>query len=107
MQDAFRVQIERNRRPQVERRSALDSPHVPPDLLRATPRPARVNPVGQMLLFAAAALLAAGAWGAIELNKRAETAARHAMLFASERRLAAGDIVQLQTRGGDAEDRTP
>src|SRR5688500_18616801 len=105
MQDAFRVQIERNRRPQVERRSALDSPDVPPDLLRAIPRPVRVNAVGQMLLFGAAALLAAGAWGAIELNKRAETAARHATLFASERMLAAGDIVRLRKRGGDDEHR--
>lgn len=105
MQGAFQVRIERNRRLPVERRNALDSPDLPPVLLRATPRPVRVNAAGQMLLFGAAALLAVGTWSAIELNRRAETAARHTMLFASERMLAAGDIVQLRKRGGDDEHR--
>jgi hypothetical protein len=78
---------------------------MPPVLLRATPRPVRVNAAGQMVLFGAVALIAFGIWGAIELNRRAEIAARHAALFASERMLAAGDIIHLRKRGGDDEHR--
>ena len=89
----------------MERRSALDSPGLPPPLLRTTPRSIRVNAAGQMLLFGAAILIAAGVWGGVELNRRAETAARHALLFESERVLAAGDIVHLRRRGGDDEHR--
>lgn len=89
----------------MERRSALDSPDVPPVLLRSTPRAVRVNAAGQAVLFGAVALIAAGIWGAIELNRRADIAARHAALFASERMLAAGDIIHLRKRGGDDEHR--
>jgi hypothetical protein len=105
MQDGFRARIERNRRLSVERRSAVDSPDLPALLLKTTPRSVRVNAAGRMLLFGAVALIAAGIWGGIELNRRAETAARHASLFESERVLAAGDIVHLRKRGGDDEHR--
>ena len=89
----------------MERKSALDSADLPPALLKATPRPVRVNASGQVLLFSAAVLVIGGMWGGIELNTRAETAARHVGLFESERMLAAGDIVRLRQRGDDDGDR--
>jgi hypothetical protein len=60
---------------------------------------------GQLMLMIAAMLVIGGTWGGVELNRRADTAARYVSAFASERRLAAGDITQLRTRGGDDESR--
>lgn len=90
----------------MERRSALDSSGLPPVLLKSTPRPVRVNASGALMYFGAAALMVAGIWGGINLNREAQIAARHVALFASERTLAAGTIVQLRRRGGDDDRRT-
>lgn len=89
----------------MQRRSALDSSALPAVLLKSTPRPVGVNASGGLMYFAAAALVAAGIWGGITLNERAQTAARHVELFEAERTLAAGDIIQLRKRGGDDEHR--
>jgi hypothetical protein len=69
-------------------------------LLKATPRDVRVNVSGGIMLATAAVLVAAGMWGGIVLGKRAETAERHLGLFTSERIVTAGDVIQLQKRGG-------
>ena len=86
-------------------KSPVDSGGVPPPLLRPTPRQVRVNGVGSAMLAIAAGLVAIGIWGGIELGRRAETAARHAGLFASERVLTGGDVIQLRKRGGDDDSR--
>jgi hypothetical protein len=78
---------------------------LPPALLKSTPRQVRIAPRGALLMIVAAALVGIGMWGGIELRRRAETADRHVQLFASERRLAAGAVIQLRTRGGDDDDR--
>lgn len=80
-------------------KNAHDSSNLPPVLLKGTPRDVRVNALGGTLLCIAGGLVIAGMWGGIELSRRAETAARHAGLFASERIVAAGDVIQLRTRG--------
>jgi Protein of unknown function (DUF3592) len=85
----------------VRRRSGLANAGVPPALLRPTPRHVRVSPTGAVMLLIAASLVAIGIWGGIQLRRRAETAERHVQLFASERIVAAGDVVQLRKRGGD------
>lgn len=84
----------------MQRRSAHDSSELPPALLKATPRDVRVNALGGTLLFIAGALVIAGMWGGVELSRRAETAARHVGLFASERIVTAGEVVRLRRRGG-------
>jgi hypothetical protein len=84
----------------VQGRSALDNSGVPPALLRPTPRQVHVNQSGGMMLVLAAVLVAIGIWGGIEMRRRAEESARRAALFASERVLTAGDVVQLRRRGG-------
>ena len=84
----------------MQRRSALDSSGLPPALLKATPRQVRVNASGGALLVTAALLVVVGMWGGIELGRRAEIAGRHLGLFASERIVTAGDVIQLRTRGG-------
>jgi hypothetical protein len=89
----------------VERRSAFVSGDVPPALLKSTPRAVRVNGSGEFLLFCAAVLVIGGMWAGIALNADAERASRHVRLFESERRLAAGDIVNLRRRGDDDGDR--
>lgn len=78
---------------------------MPPVLLRTTPRSVRVNATGQIVLLSAVVLITGGIWAAIELNRRADIAARRAALFESERVLAAGDIIHLRKRGGDDEHR--
>jgi hypothetical protein len=88
----------------VQRRNALDSSGLPPALLKAPPRQVRLNTSGGMMLVIAALLVAAGIWGGIELNKRAEIAGRQVGLFASERMVTAGEVVRLQKRG-DGNDR--
>ena len=85
----------------MQKRSALDSSELPPVLLRSTPRDVRVSSTGGVLLVVAAMLVVGGIWGAVELNRRAQTAARHRGLFASERIVTAGEVVQLRKRGGD------
>jgi hypothetical protein len=57
------------------------------------------------MLVIAAILVIGGMWGGVELNRRSDTAARYVSAFASERVLAAGDIIQLRKRGGDDEPR--
>lgn len=89
----------------MERKSALDSSSLPPVLLKSTPRPVGVTASGRLMYLVAAGLVVAGIWGGINLNEQAQTAARHVDLFASERTLAAGDIIQLRNRGGDDEPR--
>lgn len=89
----------------MQTRSALDSSELPPVLLRSVPRDVRVNVNGRVMITIAAMLVIGGMWGGIELNRRADTAARYVGAFASERVLAAGDIIQLRTRGGDDEPR--
>ena len=84
----------------MQRRSALDSAGLPPALLNATPRHVRVTALGGAMIVTAAVLIAAGMWGGLELRRRAETAERHVGLFASERIVTAGDIIQLRKRGG-------
>src|SRR5687767_7997915 len=90
----------RIRRPPVQRRSPPDSSTLPAVLRKATPRDVRVNVSGGIMLATAAVLVAAGMWGGIVLGRRAETAERHLGLFTSERIVTAGDVIQLQKRGG-------
>jgi hypothetical protein len=85
----------------VLRKSAHDSSGLPPVLLTPTPRHVGPSALGGLVMFIATALVVAGMWGGIVLNRNAETAARRVSKFASERILAAGDIVQLRKRGGD------
>ena len=84
----------------MQRRSAVDSSGLPPALLTAAPRRVRVNTVGGTMLVTAAALVVVGIWGGITLSRQAEIAERHLGLFASERIVTAGDVVQLRKRGG-------
>jgi hypothetical protein len=82
----------------VQRRS--DSSGLPPALLTAAPRQVRVNMSGGAMLVTAAALVVVGIWGGITLSRQAEIAERRLSLFASERIVTAGDIIQLRKRGG-------
>lgn len=84
----------------MQRRSALDSSDLPTVLLGSTPRDVRANSTGLVMLVIAAILVVGGIWGGIEFNQRAEIAARHVVLFASERMVAAGDVIELRKRGG-------
>jgi hypothetical protein len=84
----------------VQRRSALDSSGLPAALLKAVPRRVEVNMLGGMMMVIAAALVVIGIWGGLELGRRAETAGRRVGLFASERVVTAGDVIQLRKRGG-------
>ena len=52
-------------------------------------------------MIIAAALVGAGMWGGVELNRRAETAQRRVGLFASDRIVTAGDVLNLRRNGGD------
>ena len=52
------------------------------------------------MLVTAAALVVVGIWGGITLGRQAEIAERHLGLFASERIVTAGDVIQLRKRGG-------
>jgi hypothetical protein len=61
----------------------------------------RVSGLGAAMLAIAASLVAVGIWGAIELGRRAETAHRRMGLFASERVLTGGNVIQLRKRGDD------
>ena len=81
-------------------RSALDSAGIPAALLKPTPRHVRVNASGRAMMIIAAALVVAGGWGGSELQTRADIAERHVGLFASERVLTGGDVVELRKRGG-------
>jgi hypothetical protein len=74
---------------------------LPVALLKSTPRHVRIAPCGATMMIVAAALVGVGMWGAVELGRRAEMAERHVQLFASERLLAAGDVIQLRKRGDD------
>ena len=87
-------------RPPVQRRSAIDSSGLPAPLLKDTPRHVKVSALGATLMLIAAALVAIGMWGGIELTRRADTAGRHVALFDSERILTGGDVIQLRKRGG-------
>ena len=84
----------------MQKRSALDSSELPPVLLRSAPRDVGINLNGQVMLVIAAMLVIGGTWGGVELNRRADTAAHYVGAFASERVLAAGDVIQLRKRGG-------
>ena len=84
----------------MQRRSALDSSGVPPALLEAAPRDVRVNASGRVMLVIAAAVAIGGMWGGIVFGRRADIAERHLGLFESERIVTAGDVIQLQKRGG-------
>ena len=88
----------------MPRRNALDSSGVPAVLLRAAPRDVRVNASGGIVLIVAAAVAVAGIWLGIVLGRAAARAERHVGLFASERIVAAGDVIQLQKRGDDDDD---
>lgn len=83
----------------MQRENARDNATLPPELLKST-RHVRVNATGKLMLLTAAALTVVGIWASIELSRAADTAARYVQLFASERVLAAGDVVQLRRRGG-------
>lgn len=83
----------------MQRKSALDSAGLPPALLKPAPRQVQVNTAGGMMLISAAALVVIGIWGGIELGRRAVTAERRVGLFATERVLAAGDVIRLRRRG--------
>jgi len=83
----------------VRGRSAIDSAGIPAALLKPTPRHVRANASGRAMLIVAAALVVAGGWGGSELQTRADIAERHVMLFASERVLTGGDVVELRRRG--------
>ncbi len=78
---------------------------MPAALLKPAPRHVRVNASGGMMLIVAAALVVIGGWGGSELQAGADVAARHVRLFASERVLTEGDVVQLRKRGGDDDHR--
>jgi len=84
----------------VPGRSAVDSAALPAALLRPTPRRVQVNASGGMMLIIAVALIVIGGWGGSELQKRADIAERHVTLFASERVLTGGNVVELRKRGG-------
>lgn len=84
----------------MEKRSALDSADLPPALLRSAPRDVRLSPAGRVMVILAALLVIGGMWGGVELNRRAETAARLVGLFESERMVTAGDVIELRKRGG-------
>jgi hypothetical protein len=88
----------------VQRKKGADSAGLPPALLKSAPRQVEVNAVGATMLVIAAVLIAAGMWGGIELTRWAETSQRRVSLFASERIVTAGDVIQLR-RGGDDNDR--
>lgn len=83
----------------MQRRSAIDSTGLPAALLKDTPRHVKVSALGATLMLIAAALVGIGMWGGIELTRRAETAERHVALFASERILTGGDVIQVRKRG--------
>ena len=89
----------------MQRESARDSGSLPAELLKATPRRVRASARGAALMLVAAALVIAGVWGGIVLAQRADTAERRVQRFASERVLAAGDVIQLRKRGGDDDHR--
>ena len=89
----------------MRRRSAVDSAGMPAALLKPAPRHVRVNASGGMMLIVAAALVIIGGWAGSELLVRADVSARHIRLFASERVLTAGNVVQLRKRGGDDDHR--
>jgi hypothetical protein len=57
------------------------------------------------MLITAGVLVVAGMWGGVELGRRAEIAERRLSLFASERIVTAGDVIQLRRRGGDNDQR--
>lgn len=82
-------------------RNPLDNAGVPPPLLRPTPRHVRVSGLGAAMFAIAAALVAIGIWGGIELGRRAGAAQRRVGLFASERVLTGGNVIQLRKRGDD------
>ena len=84
----------------MQRRSAIDSSGLPAALLKATPRHVRVSALGGLMLVTAVVLVVAGMGGGIVLGRRAEIAGRHLALFASERIVTAGDVIQLRKRGG-------
>ena len=88
----------------MERKSPHDSSELPRALLTSAPRHVKVNALGGTMLFAAAALVVVGMWAGIELGRRAEAAARYVGLFASERVLTGGDVIQLRKRGDDDDD---
>ena len=85
----------------MQRRSALEHSALPPVLLKATPRPVRVNASGGAMLVAAMGLIVAGICAGIVLTERAATAERRLRLFASERIVTAGEVLRLRRRGGD------
>ncbi len=89
----------------MRRRNALDSSGLPPALLKATPRNVRVNASGGLMLATATVLVAIGIWGGIVFSGRAQNAERRLGLFASERIVTAGDVIRLQKRGDDDDDR--
>ena len=89
----------------MERESAYANSELPAPLLKSTPRPVRIAPCGAAMMIVAAALVGVGMWGAVELRRRAETAERHVQLFASERLLAAGQVIELRKRGDDDDNR--
>jgi hypothetical protein len=84
----------------MQGRSALANSGLPAALLQPTPRNVKVSALGGTMLLAAAALIAAGMWGGIELDRRADTTERHVGLFEAERIVTAGDVIQLRRRGG-------
>ena len=86
-------------------RSAVDSAGLPAALLRPTPRRVQVTASGGMMLIIAATLVVIGGWGGSELQKHADIAERQVGLFASERVLTGGDVVELRKRGGDDDHR--
>jgi hypothetical protein len=54
----------------MHRRGAHDNQTLPPALLRATPRPVRLNALGVAAAFAADGLVAVGLWGALAIDRR-------------------------------------
>jgi hypothetical protein len=89
----------------MPRRSELDSPGLPPALLKATPRQVRVNQAGGMMFVSAATLVAIGIWGGIELTRHADIANKRVGLFMSERIVAGGDVIELRRRGSGGDQR--
>ena len=83
----------------MQRRSALDRSGLPPALLKATPRQVRANTSGGAMLITAAMLVVVGIWGGLTLGRQAAITARRVSLFASERVVTAGDVIQLRKRG--------
>jgi uncharacterized protein DUF3592 len=88
----------------VPGRSAVDNAGMPAALLRPTPRRVQVTTSGRMMLIVAVALIVIGGWVGSELQKHADAADRHVRLFASERVVTGGEVVQLRNRG-DGNDR--